>query len=386
MIGAGKYICPTCGNTMSRAFYMNETYGAGVLLVRNRFQKYVLEPCIPGSNAVDKAREEVDFVLTDQNDLTDGMPDKIWVQDRKDGQRKKVMVLQHCCPACTDELGKPLVMKFPPSFGAIPTYFIAVVGAKESGKGSWLDAITSMNNQNNLQGAGFSCRIDPYQVVGGREVITKTNLASPGNTKYLYLAKNERPDQPYAMVILRDFAGELFDDEANLNKAAGVNMLGMLERLDAILFLTDESTEEGQDARKDTFNWLKKYLSKKNGEPVIMGVVLTHADIMLEEGRMTEKNPDIPLLTPHTFLPDSPDSYRLNRLMQRIELEDMIARQYSKAVNVMNAEKCFIVKSATPRDKTDEDEDEEENDFSNGINIYDPLLWVLNRLRLFPLT
>lgn len=391
MIDAGEYICPLCGNIKSSAFYMNAQYGAGVLLARKRMgRKYELVPYIPGRESVDNAREEANFQLVDFREAADGMPDSITVRDLSDARRKKV-VLRRCCPSCTDEEGRPLVMRLPPSCGLLPTFFIAVVGGVGGGKGSWLDAIVSMQNQTNLAKAGFPCSIGAEQDTDVVEVNVKTNIASPGNTKHLYLYQDNRP---YAMIVLRDFAGELFGDFFE-DSDESVNLLGMLKRPDAILFVTDETTPEGRQHRLGSMNWLKLHLPRvgpsEKEEPIPMGVILTHADAMMDEGFMVGTGKKIPLLNRKTFPPDTPDSYRLYNFMRRVELEDAIARQYSPHVDALRsgagikAEKSFIVNSATPFEATVEEGTQMRNNFSDGINVYDPLLWVLNRLKLFPL-
>lgn len=374
MIPAGEYVCPYCASKLTESFYAVSENPVGALLKRKANGHYYVEAYVSRNSPP----PSVEYVLEeDEDSLEDGMPNMISVRETKSD---KMYLMQRCCPVCINPL--------PPSYGKLPTFIVEVVGSRTGGKTSWLGSIAYPENNIHVGVAGFPCSI----VIGNESVFWEKSAATGelelGNTLYAHLKKD---DEEYAIVVLRDFGGELFDKQDVGVSGERVSVMQILRMPDAFLFVADETTDkEGQKKRAKAFELLyQRCLTDKRNRP--FGVILSHADTIMEGGTNVSTTKEIrdngeilkfPLLTKETFPPDTDESYLPENLLPRIELEDMLAMQCSTFVRQKRvngtAHKSFLVKSCVPSEN-------QENDYSDGINIYDPLLWVLNRLRLFPL-
>ena len=394
MFPAGKFICPYCANTMTRMFYRNDYEAAGAFLVRDENGHYAVKTGVPGSYNPDDA-SSVEYELCDDEErLWDGAPHMIRVRNRKSKDPNKAIFLEHGCPIC-----QLFPKSFPASYGRTPIYVIAVVGGKASGKTSWLQAMAWQGNQVLMSAFRF-----PNAIIFEQQIVTlQTNEATKkqeqGYTNFLTLSKD---GQDYATIILRDFAGELFDDKKIGAASDDVPLWDMLSYPDAFLFFADETEKEDPEKRErniigrdNTYQWLQKRClqPRRDGGRPILGIVLSHADMMSGSddpymrtiakprkwGGMTA-----PYITENTFPRDTVESYTPENILPRIELEDMIARRCSNFVEIQRhtrwAQKSFIVKSCVPEMINGV----EKQNYEGGINVYDPLIWVLNRLRLFP--
>ena len=396
MIEAGRYICPYCGNIMSRAFYKGRDMATGALLTRKK-GGYALIPCVAGSHDISEA-DPVEFSIVNPDQLGNGLPDSIRASYKmKDENVTHQIIMNRCCPECSD------VHEFSPRYGTIPTYVIAVVGGRYAGKTVWRGSIAAVEHSAHLNSGDFPWQIDPDNLMTTSQIVSQTEATGEGNTTVLYLRKKgavQRGAAPeyYASVLLRDFSGELFknpSERKSISQEDETPLHDLLNIPDAYLFVADETTPDGQAYSNVAYNIIRKRIMSRQPRPLI-GMILSHADVWMEKKPQkeisAETNYKIPALTPDTFRLDDDGSYTMRAFLPRVELEDMISREISPLAKDSRAtgwvQKCFLVKSVDPtlNDKDSVKSDKEkENLYQNGINVYDPLIWLLNQIGIFPL-
>lgn len=364
MIETGQCICHICGKTFSRAYYHNASNADGVILLR-RGGRYAVEPARSGNHDPSILGKD-EYRLSSDNDYEDGLPNRIEVM--KNGVSVRMF---HCCPECG------VHTNLFSNSGVAPTYSIAIVGGNNSGKTAWLKALGVASNRELLQRAHYPYQIELESTPESGDTIT-TNADGEGATRYLTIEPNDGASKGRnicAGVLLRDFGGELFNETLN-ETLSNANLDRLLQQRstggpDAYLLFLDGS-EANQNNFINAWRTLEKNYFSPRRKPIV-GVVITHVDKMV--GQQTPA-----LLIKDTFRPG--ESYQVDALTRRMDLEDLIARKYSGQISVIRsvcaATRGFIVKSCLDVTK------DYAQYVNEGINVYDPLLWILNQLEIFP--
>jgi hypothetical protein len=98
-------------------------------------------------------------------------------------------------------------------------------------------------------------------------------------------------------------------------------------------------------------------------------------------------------MTEHTFSLTKKTSYRREDMLNRIALENAIVRAYDSPILDTDSSlaRGFLVRSCNTFSRevvNDKGEKSMEliEDLRESMNVMDPLLWILNRLQIFPLS
>ena len=379
MLKAGYYICPKCGRIDCRAFYKSAAKKGGVFLKHRRGLR--------GSSFVAEMDQEAEksyqtAELLPAADTGTGCPGTIRVRfDHEDRATEMLRV----CPNC-----KSAPYQLPDCYGRYPTIVLAMVGGTGAGKSTWLDSISHVDNIRKLTRAHLVYQLDFPNAHGDPEAELKpTSPGELGSTTYLTLHTGKAgKDTVLAGVLMIDTAGETYkrNKEQNFSVLSQIcqEKYGKYTGIDG--FMVFDSLIQGGNVGDCTEVY--QFLRKRNllsSRPVAF--VRTNLDKFLRRSdipnvRCTDDKTELPLLDRSTFLNGS--SYRVPELHSRFQLENYISWQFPSDVFGVLADfnrscRGFLVQSCA---SSKADPTPKEN---QTTNLYDPLLWLLNTLGLFPL-
>lgn len=391
MISPGTNICNICGYTSQEAFYRDGRQPHGVLLKWDcdRSQYYV-EPYSNNGSAAEMMVTLKDAHLIDPENFP---PDTITAYF---GTDPAPSILVRSCPRCHNHT------EFYHFMGRVPVYVITVIGESSAGKSAWLGALATsalgpLNRQN------FPYAVKPAHSVSRIGVGAATQIGTPGHTNFFHI-EDKRTDETVALVYMLDYAGELYDGkEITAETPLGRVLLGLSGEgytgPDAAVLIEpaveDElNTNDGGETRNLDKN-LGKIRHSLGKCPI--AYIRTFADLMLKkEMEQFMRKGEIPLFTEKTFpatvytdktMSNLARYYTTEELVNRMLLQHHITQTPGDHGGVLytlytsNEIGRFLVQSCTPKDGN-----RNLNDYSRQFNVADPLIWLLNRLKLFPLT
>ena len=389
MIKAGKCYCYHCGNVFSEAYYQSATQRVGALLVRpkhsHNVRRYAARAYIPGGTVSENEQVTLESVSNWEKD--DGLPDTITVR-RKDG---KLVEMNRSCPACS---GNATMY---PTAGKCDTFVVAIVGATGAGKTTWLRAISASGNYARINRLGYSREL-VFQTVG---VHRGTNLAtidkSEGSSNVLRIVEKET-GKLIANVVLVDAAGELYEyfSKPDNRMRRIFQPHGDYTGIDAcILFdsaryleetLTAQDYEEASGKTLAVFNQMVNTLPSS----VPVGYVCTHADKLVDKLKKSFCVEDssgsklVPVMTKGTFYETT--DYSPQQLWPRLNQEDIIVRSLPLAIPTGDRCRGFVVQSCAQKlgPEMRDGKPVIHEDYTKTRNLFDPLLWILYELNLFP--
>lgn len=403
MIEAGKSFCPHCVETHEGAYYGNASLGWGVWLKHSRFGgKYRVE-------AEDFGRESAPAsalrLLSTVTDADKGVPDAIVIGDTGSGEEYE---LDRVCPVCAQKRNRyTRVLR---EVGKYPTFVIAMIGDTAAGKSAWLDAVAMPINTNDVNKLNYPHRLEYITRSHTEMPSVRTLKESRGQTKLLEILDKETR-KIVALVYLVDVGGELYrpDHQVPLDPDQGPRMDEKVIRhllkghmqypgADAFVFVEPAVTVKKKDNQGFSAGKIYGELHQEgyiNGKP--LAYVLTHADKLIKQGKFRavrgfNHTQEVPIMTDATFSLDERTSYRREDMLSRMALEDAIVRAYdSPILDSDNAvARGFLVRSCDTIQNEVENEQgmkvtELVENLRVSLNVMDPLLWILNQLKLFPL-
>lgn len=367
MLKAGSYICPYCGHISDKAYYGSGDRVERVILKHTGglFPSYSIE--VKGAEAGTPAIT----LPVNPNRSSHGMPSLLTVNR---GQDK--ITMHRCCPSCDKKIPFP-------DYGHVPIFVIALVGDQGTGKSVWSRAISDLCHLNALAAADH-----PYKL-RFRTPSTSANLpgATPddalGNTNYFEIVPNHpgRKDEklkPVAGILLVDTAGESHRN-GYVNGRLGDLLLAQNDYTpDAVLCFERAISDSNQQQMIQNQNSVIRTFNDLNLNELPLACIKTFPDRLLESGPTAlglNGQDKVPLFTAETF---ADQSYTTDAFVTRVMLENAIARTVgSQFFSQSNTTMGFLVQSCKdlPND----------NDYSQHMNVLDPLLWLLYQLDLFPL-
>lgn len=382
MIKPGTNLCRFCGRTSHVDYYRSGKDGQGAVLEwREDAGAFELTP-YRGSSTI------ITLDPKSKIDRSKYPPDTV---SALIGSATESITLSRSCPHCDTQ------RVFFPDIGRIPCFVIAVIGAPSAGKSAWLGALAT-STLGPLNKQDYLYKIEPYRLVGATGPGGATNREGEGNTNY-FLIIDKQTDEAVAMIYLLDYAGELYvNQEITPDTPLGRLLLGEAGEgypgLDAVVIIEPAVADQiNKDAAgtNDVVGVLEKIRPTLKNKPVAH--VCTFADLLQkqEEHRSSMDPAYIPKFFaktfPHTAYVDEnvrtlARHYTPDAIIQRVHLQDYIARRgvIGDLLDSYYPEQVcnFLVQSCVQNRAND-------NDYTKQFNVADPLIWLLSRLKLFPL-
>lgn len=384
MIKAGSCFCHECRTVFSELYYKDPNNPITARL----YPKFSLSPKGKWSmEAFDKngdklLREELPELIvppTDRNSIPD------MIECKFDNNKLK---MYRGCPNCQKD-----TVLFS-DCGKYPTYVVALAGDHHVGKTTWLKAIADPLNLQAVNSVGFPYKLDFADLIHNLDTEGAQNVGETGRTNYLRIKKGDRI---IATVILMDASGELFGNPKYREECKAIFAPnGEYPGPDAAIFVDDITSHTAIENKDDldrirqadeTADRVNKALHKALHNPPV-AYVYTKVDEAAKRPRristVTDRSGDskIRLFSGATF--PSPTSYEAKDLLPRIIQENMIATALKTPILAVDPEnrRGFLVKSC---ENTTLPDGEIICDTTDTFNIYDPLLWLLNKLGIFPI-
>ena len=398
MIEAGKSFCPYCVRVHTGSYYSNPDLDWGVWLKRSALgNNYKVDPTNFGVGDLPKS---VTLIPSTEYDRSI----QVEVLEDEDAKRPKRMRLFRACPVCAEEKDtyRPMLREV----GKYKTFVVVMIGDTAAGKSAWLDSIATLNNTDHVNQGNYIHRLSYITPATEEKRPESTPASSRGQTKLLEIKNRADHDRTVALVYLVDVGGELYklkrtgDAETDRVKEMEViwNLLdsnGDYPGADGFVFVAPaipKKMENSVSADKIYVDLVQKGLITNRP----LAFVMTHADQLIEKNVFREVQVDnshtiqVPVMSKDTF--SRPTSYKKEALRGRVAIEHAIARAYdSPVLNTEDAPtKGFVVQSCGLHlDEEIQEDGTTQNvlmeDFSQNLNVMDPLIWVLNQLKIFPL-
>lgn len=408
MIEAGKSFCPYCVRTHEEAFYSDSGIGWGVVLGRNRFSgKYeVNKKNFPG-----KQSPNGKIILGELNGEEIGLPSAIdiqWTEGEKGQETSRERKLFRSCPVCAEKYN--IFRPVNSVLGRYPTFVVALVGDTAAGKSVFVDAIATIANTNAVNCAKYVHELRYTIPAPNGSNPESTPEESRGRSKVLLICDRQDNNRVVAAVYLVDVAGELYKSKKEDEKTGAIPK-GLLWNLlnsnrdypgaDAYIFVEPavkkDKKMDGENKGDAGYTADQIYIDlKKAGllkdRPI--AYVMTHADELIDSQKFNEvyssgDGKAYKVMTEDTFNLKQPTSYAREQMLARVALEHAIVRSYEPTVLHNPITKCFLVRSCalvTEEHMVNGVKNTKlREDLSASRNVMDPLIWILNKLKLFPL-
>lgn len=398
MIEPGVCFCPVCGYTSREPFYAADLTEHAAWLRRDPQQGYYME-------AYGNPRKIYHLQDPLAPDRDGGMPDAVWVY--LNGEKASPTELRRCCPDCFNGAadGASVRSHFKRFVGRVPVRVVALIGAPSAGKTAFLGALGSgalipLNRQSY-----------PYRLVLSKpnSVIQTSRrtaaIGDQGNSNFIEIWEKNSTDKefPAAMVLLLDIGGEnfknleyedLYDAPARKDTPLSRLLYGdgrFNPGIDGAI-LVEPAVSTGPDTSIEA-------IAKELNQALNLGplaFVYTCADkLIAAEAKRTERTAP-PLLTQDTFPNTTYTDEHISllarhflpeRIRERIVIQEEIASRVKRPGYKFVGELCrteyrgFLVCSCRPY----LEDGEEKNDYTQQFNVADPIIWMLNQLKLFPI-
>lgn len=398
VIEPGTIFCPYCCRTHKTPFYTRGDQAIGVELRYKKdtydiTEKEWVDPAKPeqGLRTPD-TRKGLQLHSTEKTQYA-GLP--TWV-DVLFPESAKPIRMRRTCPHCARENDKL-------NLGTLPTLIVGMVGTRASGKSAMLNSIALPQHQAAVNDEGYPYLIDISPLPNYQGRAAATPRMGRGMTK-LVAIKHRKSNTPIAHVLLLDVSGELLEnrpmtDSGTSDAVPKIDYVSVDELtnilagtagypgVSAVIFADPITTGNTPDPDFLDFNpatIMSACLTlSPNFAQIPMAYVRTHLDRYYEEKKFpTDSECGYPLMTANTFWNPGYDPVTL---VDRIFTEDSIARRLPNFVPAARSKqitKGFLLQSCSCR-QVGKDKIET---YTDSKNVMDPLLWILNKLRVFPLT
>ena len=389
MINAGSALCLKCGNILTEAYYHNGASGAWVRLKKSGRKNFSVEEYVhPTKNRPDCTNFRLNKDCESDVNIMSGT---IYVDFCEKGVDAKKKPFHRCCPECGDN-------KIFSKFGLLPTYVIAVIGARTVGKTSWIYALSSINNQNKLLRNTYPYCIDSARWEVAFNSIEATPLSSMGSSRLFTISKRgtrRTKKKAVANILMLDFAGELFANTGNEDSARAEEYDRMCRLLsgthdydgaDAVIFM---------DAPNSQFDPVIPYNSVQELgvlEQKPVAYVVNKVDMMFDNPPripLRDSDAKTDLFTRDTFtLSTDAAVYKKSEIVPRVMLETVLASKYNELAHRILTENPrsagFFIQ--TTEERTEGEASRPSDSGSDvSINVLDPIIWLLNELDIFPI-
>lgn len=385
MIEAGQVFCPYCAHVFEEAYYLSNTHKEGVYLHRKRGGYAVsVATDVLERNGVDTSSVPKVKFYGSSGQETSGLPREIQVIF--DDNHKATRMYRHC-PHCGNKVKEDL--------GSFPTFVIGMVGAVSSGKSVLLNSMSYPKNVLSVNNAHYPYKLEIEPDISRYRESSATQIAGRGMTKVVSV--QDRDNQTLVQAVLLDVSGEFYNNRGAAQKSVDPDEIwdllcgnGEYPGVDACFFVqpipgTGETKDfDNEKIAHDIARRVKEHAVFTN-KP--LAYIYTHLDEAIAKGVLPYKEDSvagkIPLMTEFTFFKNS---YSPIDMIDRIWVEHCIASSYGAGLLLKPKGKdtCgFLVQSCSTTKDTNGKKNE---NYDHRRNVMDPLLWVLNKLRLFPLT
>jgi len=390
MIKPGTQICNICGRTSAGLFY-----GTGESA--ERVARLIWDPNAKVFSLVPaKEGDKTFFTLQDPDSIhqNEHLPSSI---NARIGSAANHTALKRCCPHC----GTPFTCDL---IGLVPCYIIAVMGAPNAGKTSYLGALATAALGPVSQQKKYPYCILPVEIAHTVEGIGATPLgASESNKTNFFQIIDKESKEVAALVYLLDYGGELYSKKYS-EKDTPVNRFLFADcgkgytGIDALIVIEPSVSTEKMRAASENLLPILSNIRGAEGQDYPIAHVMTFGDhLILQESRKPLNDPEPPLLTAKTFpatvyTKDAAQSlvrhFTPEAIADRFHLQQFIARKilHDKPLGLQlayyhgNQTRHFIVRSCDQVVS-----DIAHNDYTKQFNVVDPFIWLLRELKLFPL-
>ncbi len=368
MINAGTCFCHICGKTSDIAYYHSGTFGTGLVLTHNPLKGYSVRPYSPKGEPI----KDITMTLSGETKFSE-IPGKLTV-DVSSPTVNDTLTFKRACPKCKT------LTEFFPDQGLLPTYIIAVVGKKATGKSSFMHSLSTLGSES-MSRADYPYTIVPSTLLSDEAKMNPTPANTIGKSTMMKIVE-KATGKEIAAILLVDTAGELFEeDNPTLNNYPDTRRI--LQNADAFIFI--DPSVKGEDDVIPVYNCLNE---NDMLEGKVVAYVMNRLDEYINSIPVVDSlwaDDKVPLITEHTFpVCTADDSYNIKKLIPRLVLEDMIVNKVRRLPRrIRRANKCsgFIVKSCHPVLA----DGKMISRFDTPINVYDPIIWILNQLNIFPI-
>ncbi len=404
MLKPGTIFCPYCCRTHTVPFYTGTT--ANGVELHYKGDKYdIVEKLPPDPDDPRLGLRDPDTVVGFQLDSVEetlyaGLPS--WVKVRMPNNAEPIR-MRRTCPHCALQNDRA-------NLGTLPTLIVAMVGLRSSGKSAFLNSIAYPGHVAAVNDEGYPYLLDLAPVPQKSGLSSATPRMGRGMTKLLTIRHRNNSSVPICHVLLLDVSGEIFGDVDNKDshkstKAHGSTLWDEVVNpnelsnilsgdagypgVDAVIFtdpvpgskpITKSTLEFGA---ADIMNQCVFF--NANLDLLPLAFVFTHLDHYTAKTfpmYQPSSGSPIPLVSEMIF---RTGRYSPAQLIDRIYIGDTIARRMDSFVpGARNKQltKGFLLQSCSCSDVPDIGLVE---NYTNSTNVMDPLLWVLNKLHVFPL-
>lgn len=394
MLDIGWNLCHRCVSAFRDAVYFSSAKAMGVTLRHSQGVgklNWAIEPFSPSGNPLDPDEE---LTLKEVKDGEDGLPSSVTVHFKSTGRNYQ---MTRCCPYCKEN-EKFIKTELPNDSGKYQTFVIVLAGSSGVGKTAWLETVSTqqvlakLNNEAAypyaLEFVHSTSQLDP--------VSGATNKGQIGQTNFLRIRKKETGEIA-AFVVVRDAPGEEFKtiNKENDHLQRVLRGGGDYSGADAVIYFEEATARASKQRNLDIWNKLQEMhkaydniniTGALDGKPV--AYVATHMDRLLKNKAALPKvkdaagKTDVLILSEKTF--PVVTGYKPKDVLDRFAMEDLICRgmEPDMLVNYNENRRGFLVQSCGDIVQLEE---HKINPRDENRNVLDPLIWVLNRLQIFPI-
>ncbi|MBE6686483.1 MAG: hypothetical protein E7591_04540 [Ruminococcaceae bacterium] len=413
MLSAGYVFCTRCGRATADAYYHCGEYNCWVQLKRGIFGKIYAELYTPKHLKSDTTVESVTYCAPSKRTRV-RTQHQIQISCKLRNGITRNANFTRSCPFCVgthpDWTG---VHNLIPGLGDYPTYVIGMIGNRTVGKTSWIESVSYPENirkvnSGKLRNTGYSGYILNINQPGEAKVRAPkaTPLNDSGSTNIINILRKDegkKVNETVAQVLLLDFAGELFKRENRdvynnsvrrlFDGRDGVEGKEGFDGVDGIILMTDPQDYCLQGGINDVFNSVNGTSALFTHVPIAF--VMNKIDLMFNDPpeQHLGENPSypcVPLFSEITFNNLQGEwMYQKDVMVKRIDLENALLKKILPLIaHTETYAKCagFMVKSTSVTPDTEANEEQELRvNYSDTLNLMDPLLWILNELDIFPI-
>lgn len=375
MLDAGIVYCQHCGHTFEGFYYHNGTINLTVVLKRSITGKFFATPVYKEGDPVYKRV----YLAQNIDKENTAFYSRITVGTVSASGEVKEFNFDRICSGC----GRKLLN---PELGTVPTYVVAVIGSAATGKSCWINSVAYQGNLNKINATAIASGSKYYLDTNSQQAINtieKTEVNNSGETRMLFVKERDSV-KPIAAVLIMDFSGELFDpaNKDTFLDRASKSVFTKNEKydgVDAVVFM--DAADHPESTANDTKNQVKNTTLLET-KPV--AYILNKIDVYFKnvpEKALSNQDRRAPLLTQKTFKSTEVSSISREELTRRITLQTYLVgalRETASGIFLVNKDAVgFAVKTGASAGT--------QIDLSDSVNSIDPLLWLLNKLDIFPI-
>ena len=299
------------------------------------------------------------------------------------------LVMKRCCPKCRQELF--------PSYGMHPIFVVAALGDLNAGKSAWLGSVAYPENISAVNKAEYPYRLEAITPTAPAEPDANTSERSLGKTSLLRIRNARANHRVVADVLLMDVSGEYYRKSPEENSFLW-NILcehGSYPGADGVVFLDPADRNQTEDTSSEDLKFnpamiFNECFSRGIFSKKPLAYIRSRTDKLLASRQLptvldSAGSTPVPLFDQNTF--PLPTSYRQEETTGRMAVEHSITKYLSGHILSDNGQMTvqgFMVQSC--QDSHTSDSEEPIRLYQHNMNVMDPLVWILNRLQIFPLS